>query len=101
MIDMAMLIAQHQADISGDVIPSNIQEGSAIFASAKGPKEQMTVVIASGIYNVMDATCGGNCVNCCGVNVGIVPDPFFVPVGSTAPCEAEGTDCYGNVSYYG
>lgn len=35
MIDMAMLIMEKKPDASGNVIPANIQEGSAQFASAQ------------------------------------------------------------------
>src|SRR4029077_3243878 len=38
MIDMAMLIMERKPDADGSVIPSNVQEGSAVFASAKGSK---------------------------------------------------------------
>src|SRR5947207_2338098 len=57
-IDMAMLITENKPDANGNVIPSNTQEGSAQFESAKGHRENITLVISGGIYNVAYATCG-------------------------------------------
>jgi Bacterial Ig-like domain (group 2) len=100
MIDMAMLIAENEPDPDGHVIPSNIEEGSAEFASAKGRNEQITLVIAAGIYNVSTATCGGGCINCCGVsNFGIDPNPTYCPIGETMPCSSTAVDCNGNEVY--
>jgi len=96
MIDMAMLIAEIKPGADGNIIPSNIQEGSAQFASAKGRNEQITLVIAAGIYNVSTATCGGGCINCCGgSNFGISPNPIFCPIGETMPCSSTAVDCNG------
>ena len=96
MIDMAMLIGEHQPDASGNVIPSNIQEGSADFASAKGRHESITLVIAAGVFNVSTATCDYDCIDCCGYNQFqvICADPIIV-VGENTPCDVQGTDCTG------
>jgi hypothetical protein len=96
MIDMAMLIAEHKPDLDGQIIPSNIQEGSAQFASAKGKNEKITLVIAAGIYNVSTATCGGGCIQCCGdSNFGFSPNPIFCPIGQSMQCISSGVDCNG------
>src|SRR5713226_1855308 len=95
-IDMAMLIAENKPDPDGNVIPSNIREGSAEFASPKGRTETITLVIAAGIYNVSTATCGGGCINCCGDrNFGISPNPILCPIGETMPCSSTAVDCHG------
>jgi len=96
MIDMAMLIMEHKSDASGNVIPPNIQEGSAQFESAKGHREKMTLVVAGGIYNVVDATCGSSCVTCCGdSNWGITPNPIICLVGESMTCGVTTVDCNG------
>ena len=100
MIDMAMLIMEKKPDADGNIIPSNIQEGSAQFASAKGRNEQITLVIAGGLYNVATATCGSTCINCCGdSNFGISPNPISCPLGGTVPLSSTAVDCYGYEVY--
>jgi hypothetical protein len=66
MIDMAMLIAMREPDPQGNVIPPNVLEGSAVFASAKGERQWMTLVLAGGLFNPRTATCGTVCTSCCG-----------------------------------
>ncbi len=96
MIDMAILIAEHKPDPEGHVIPSNIQEGSAQFASAKGRNEEITLVIAAGIYNVANATCISDCISCCGVsNFNITPSWIICPVGGTMSFSFSAVDCNG------
>ncbi len=100
MIDMAMLIMEKKPDADGNIFPSNIQEGSAQFASAKGRNEQITLVIAGGLYNVATATCGSTCINCCGdSNFGISPNPIICPLGGTVPLSSTAVDCYGYEVY--
>src|SRR6266851_7032052 len=100
MIDMAMLIAEIKPDADGNVIPPSVKEGSADFASANGRHEQITLVIAAGIYNVTNATCGSTCINCCGdSNFGISPNPISCPLGGTVPLSSTAVDCYGYEVY--
>src|SRR5260370_42400299 len=97
MIEMAMLIAEIKPDADGNVIPPSVKEGSADFASANGRHEQITLVIAAGIYNGTTATCGGGCINCCGGSqLGLPPQPTFRPASPTRPCgtPARGSDAY-------
>src|SRR2546422_784329 len=97
---MAMLIAEIKPDADGNVIPPSVQEGSAQFASAKGRHESITLVIAAGIYNVTNATCGGGCITCCGdSNFGISPNPIYCPIGQTMACSSTAVDCYGNTVF--
>jgi hypothetical protein len=97
MIDMAMLIMEKKPDADGNIIPSNIQEGSADFESAKGHRENITLVVDGGIYNVTTATCGCCYVTCCGIiQDELVPNPMYCPIGQTMQCSAQGVDCNGN-----
>jgi len=96
MIDMAMLIAENRPDPDGHLIPSNIHEGSAQFASANGRNETINLAIAGGIYNVSTATCIGGCISCCGVsNFGISPGSLSCAVGGTATATTSAVDCNG------
>ncbi len=99
LIDMAMLIAEHHPDADGNVIPSSVQEGSADFASAKGRREWITLVIAGGIYNVVTATCGSTCITCCGDSGPFFSCPSSVPVGQLGQCNSFSTDCNGYPIY--
>src|SRR5216683_4915476 len=100
MIDMAMLIAEIKPDADGNVIPPSVKEGSADFASANGRHEQITLVIAAGIYNVTNATCGGGCITCCGYSsFHISPSPILCPIGESMSCSALAVDCYGYEVY--
>ena len=102
MIDMAMLIAEIKPDADGNVIPPSVKEGSADFASANGRHEQITLVIAAGIYNVTTATCGGGCITCCGYSsFQISPSPILCPIGDSMSCSALATDCNGYSSNLG
>lgn len=61
----------------------------------------ITVVIASGLYNVATATCGGGCINCCGVtevpgsNPDVYPNPFSCVVGDSITLSGGAEDCSG------
>lgn len=100
MIDMAMLIATHQPDANGNTIPSNIQEGSAQFSSAKGKGENITLVVAGGLYNVADATCGTVCIDCCGGSGwGLVPATFNCLPGQGVSLDTLAVDCHGQPLY--
>lgn len=101
MIDMAMLIMEKKPDANGNLFPSSVQEGSAEFSSAKDRREMITLVVASGIYNVATATCGGGCINCCGVtevpgsNPDVYPNPFSCAVGDSITLSGGAEDCSG------
>lgn len=105
MIDMAMLIMENKPDANGNLIPSSVQEGSAEFSSAKDRREMITVVIASGIYNVTTATCGGGCITCCGIteqpgsNPQVYPNPFSCTDGGSVTLNGSAEDCAGYYYY--
>ena len=102
MVDVAMLIMDAKPDLDGEVIPANIREGSASFASAAhgeapGGEGKMTVVISGGVFNVSEGTCGSICNYCNGYsNWGIIPSPIVGPIQFTASASAYATDSYGN-----
>lgn len=96
IIDLAMLVAEGKPDASGNTFPPNIREGSAQFASASGNRAWMNLVIASATYNVTIATCGENCVYCCGDSgFGINPGSFDIGLGDTMGCATTAVDCNG------
>jgi len=104
MIDMKELVAQHTPDAAGNVIPFTVQQGSLTIANAKGYRDQMTIVISAGIFNVADATCGTSCINCCGnSNFADTPgDGFLCNVGESMTFGTTAIDCSGNtVSFSG
>ena len=96
-IGMKDLISRGQADTNGNVISPEIEEGSASFASAKGGDNRFTAVISGGIFNVITATCGTNCISCCALsNFANVPGPGFVcPIGGSMGFTSNATDCNG------
>ena len=97
-IDIAMLIAQSKPDPNGIVFPPNVREGSAQFASPDGSRAWMNLVVASATYNVTIATCGENCIYCCGDSgFGINPSAFGLALGDTMACASTAVDCNGNI----
>ncbi len=102
MIDVAMLIAEKKPDADGNVIPSSIREGSASFdsgghdSSAPDGKKRVTTVIAGGLFNTANATCGMLCTYCNGYNNWIILPDLIGPIGWTATASAHATDSYGN-----
>ncbi len=78
MIDMMMLIGSQRPDANGNVIPASVQQGSAVFSSAKGEAEWMTLVVSGAVYNPKTATCGSlSCTTCDGFS------DFRIDVGSS------------------
>lgn len=97
-IDIAMLIAQGKPDPNGNTFPANVGDGSAQFASAKGRRAWINLVISSGTYNVTTATCGENCIYCCGDSgFGINPGSFSLSLGDTMACASTAVDCNGQL----
>ena len=102
MIDVAMLITEMKPDGDGNVIPSSIREGSASFdsgdhdSSAPDGKKRVTTVIAGGLFNTANATCGMLCTYCNGYNNWIILPELIGPIGWTATASAHATDSYGN-----
>jgi hypothetical protein len=104
MLDVGMLIMEKTRDIDGLIIPSNIREGSASFDSAGHDsnaydgKKRVTAVIAGGLFNTANATCGMVCTYCNGYsNFGLSPSSATIPVGGTQLFVAQATDSYGHL----
>src|SRR5262249_35919544 len=96
MVDMAMLIAEKIPDANGNLIPENIREGSASFASSDRRK-RMTLVASVGTFDVQTATCGRICITCCAVSSPIIiPTNPLCPIGDSMQCVAQVTECTGN-----
>lgn len=95
-IDLEMLIESQRLDAHGRPMPMTPLSGSAIIESAAGRKTPVTLVVSGGTYNVKTATCGQNCINCCGYNdFQLTPPDFFCPIGESMQCELQGTNCNG------
>jgi len=92
---MAWLWEVHRSSTLG---PSGLGNGSASFADPRDKNAHMTLVVAGGIFNVSEATCGVSCITCCGYsNLTIFPNPANVTVGQTVICNASATRCDGQV----
>ncbi len=93
MIDMAVLIEMKEPDAVGNVIPASVQQGSAVFASAKGKAEWMTLVVSGGVFNARAATCGlPTCITCNGFSDFAIDD-----LSSSAQLTAQCTYSDGTV----
>ncbi len=96
MIDLKMLIASQQPDATGHVFSTTALAGSAIFASSKGRTSPITLVVAGGVLNVQTATCGFECISCCGYsNFTVSPNPLDILVGTTGQASLTATYCDG------
>jgi hypothetical protein len=98
-IDVGMLIAMGQPDANGNLIPSYIQEGSAVVSNPKGPAQWMTVAVCAAFYNPRKATCGGPyCIDCYGFDdEEVLLDPVAVAVTGTVQLQAQATYSDGTV----
>lgn len=64
VLDVKDLIDMQQPDSDGNLIPSDVTEGSAQFAGANGISQEIQIGVSTGIFNVQTATCGGPCLIC-------------------------------------
>ena len=94
-----MLIAIRPPDANGNLIPSYIQEGSAVVSNPKGRAEWMTVAVCGAFYNPRKATCGGlYWIYCYGFSgAEVLADPFSVAVNGTVQLHAKATYADGTV----
>jgi|HubBroStandDraft_6_1064221.scaffolds.fasta_scaffold10714_3 hypothetical protein len=84
LIDMAALIEGEQPDSEGNVIPEDVQEGSATFAGPEGISQPIRLGLSTGTFNVHTATCGSSCNICTTTtDVNMNPDPVQTPVGTS------------------
>jgi hypothetical protein len=99
-IDIAELVRSQERDATGHTFPSNVTNGSAVIESVSGRRTPVTIVASGGTFNVRTATCGPNCINCCGYTFDVNPAEFSIPVGDTMGCAVTGTDCNGDQSNF-
>ena len=102
-LDVGMLIMEKTPDRDGKVIPAGIREGSASFdtsghdSAAADGKKKINLVLAGGVFNVAEATCGEICQYCNGYNNFILlPGPIDLTVGGSGTVVTHATDSYGS-----
>jgi hypothetical protein len=99
-LDMASLVHSRAPDPSGTVIPSNItgESGSAVLTGAGGETDTISVAVSASVFNVRNATCGGQCVTCNGATEATLdPGSYAEAVGGTTQAQAQITWNSGNV----
>lgn len=85
---------------AGSAIIRNTAAGSVKTVLGTSLPAPITLVVAGGSFNVQTATCGSDCVTCCGLSKPFInPSNFYCPVGASMQCTFEATDCNGNVAY--
>lgn len=102
-LDVAMLIMEKTPDRDGKILPASVREGSASFdtagkdASEADGKKKVTTVIAGGLFNTANATCGMLCQYCNGYNnFVLIPGPIDVQINGSGTVVSHATDSYGN-----
>ncbi len=81
-LDLATLIKQQKPDAHGNVIPSNILEGSATLSSSQGERERVNIAASTSTFNVRNATCTPTCETCNGItSTEFNPGYFGVSIG--------------------
>jgi len=82
MFNISEIINSQIPDKDGNVIPTEIHEGSAEIMGSRGPNENILVAMEVGTYSVQKATCPWFCHNCFGeTGDGVDANPFTVAVG--------------------
>jgi hypothetical protein len=95
---MASLVHSRVPDPSGTLIPSNIDSGSAVLAGAGGETDTISVAVSASVFNVRNATCGGQCVTCNGATeAAFDPGSYAEAVAGTAQSQMQVTWNTGNV----
>lgn len=80
-------------DRDGNVIPTNIPEGSALLESANGETSTMPVSVTSASFNVRNGTCTFNCTTCNGLSEFVLsPQDLFLGVDGQA--QLQGMETY-------
>jgi hypothetical protein len=78
MMSFESIIREQKPDASGQIIPSNVTEGSAVLMGARNSLDDIYVASAESEFNVRTATCSGNCQSCVGVEEFFFsPDPVM------------------------
>ena len=80
-LSMSQIIQMQVPDAEENIIPASIQTGSAKLVGSQADNQDILVVMDSGTYNVIKATCGEECLECDGaVSYFIVVLPESVAV---------------------
>ncbi len=87
------LVRSGRPDPSGVVIPTYINSGSAVLSGKGGERDSISVGVASATYNVRNATCSPDCVNCNGVSQ-IVVSPSSLSLSSEASSQVTATEVW-------
>ncbi|MGA9672255.1 MAG: hypothetical protein WBQ94_23785, partial [Terracidiphilus sp.] len=97
-LDMMSLIRSRIPDPDGSLIPSNIANGSGILSGAGGETDRISVAVAASVFNVRNATCGGQCVTCNGATqAAFNPSSYAVAVSSSQNAQFQLTWNTGSV----
>jgi hypothetical protein len=97
MFNISEIVHSQIPDEDGNIIPANVQEGSATISGPRGESEHILVVMDVGSYNVRKATCTWKCIPCAGYTEGSVsPDPWDVGVGGSETLTALAREYSGN-----
>lgn len=91
MFNMSEIIATQVPDDEGNIIPANVQEGSAVVMGSQGKPQQILLAVDAATYNVKKATCGTYCWVCDGYDGYI--DLYLFGVGNNGGQTQE--DFYG------
>jgi hypothetical protein len=98
-LDMMSLVRSRVPDANDDLIPSNINSGSAMLSGPRGDFDKISVAIAASVFNVRNATCGLICNTCNGVTgVDFDSSSYGTPMNGTAQAAAEITMNTGSTS---
>src|SRR6185312_14265623 len=111
MVDLGMIRAEGMPDMHGHLLPASAT-GSAmlepggkpmpgpdgVIVVPKGGLWSMQVIVSTGIFNPVTATCGDPCGSCCGYELPQVSADFpggDGEIGSTLYAQFEVWDCTG------
>ena len=77
-------LLQGGPDAEGNIVPASVHEGSMRINGSVAENQEILIAMASGVYNVRKATCGGGCQTCDGYSDAYVQaGTFGVWVNST------------------
>ncbi len=101
-LDVASLIRSGMPDDHGNVIPSNIQEGSALLSGAAGDERtKLYVASTTSTFNVRNGTCSNQCGTCDGVvEEDLIPASISLGVGQSTQATGEIVYSTGSAYYY-
>lgn len=97
-LDMLSLVRSRVPDPDGSLIPDNITSGSAVLSGAKGDADKISVAVTASVFNVRNATCGQQCINCNGAAEAVFnPASYAMAVQQSQNAQFQITWNTGNV----